>query len=703
MGETQSNYNPNATYITWNDDNREVVLAEYAGGGSEYFSRASSPYTSIEPNHSVRGAYSRSDYEFFRPNEALPKTHRDIIHACMMAARTQPIVSNVFNLMADFVVKGINLVHGNDRIQRLYRRWAKQIDLPNRAEQFVRLLLRAGNVPVYRETARLLPARERDLKLKVAKASFQSEYGIPKRHIPVRYTFLNPCQVRIKGGDTMTWYGPIEYEYMVNTQLLGPIVGATSRDDRTKQLIQNLPDALRNAAKDRSNVVPLKNPQFRMFFYKKNDWELWSDPLLYPLLEDLIQYQKMKLADIAALDGAIRHIRIWKLGSLEHRILPGDAAFERLRNQLLSNVHGGEIDLIWGPDIVCESPKSELAAFLGSEKYQIILGEIYQGLGIPSNLTGGKGEKGGFSADYFSLKTLTERLDYCRQVLTSWLDFELKLIADSLGFGEPAKVVFDRTILTDEAAEKALLIQLVDRDLISHETVQELFGTIPEIENLRQRRESAAREKGTMPQKASQWHDPQQHLTKEKILLQQGVVTPSEVGVELKPKKSGEKNRFDLQEKLQRSRPATQQNIGVSGQGRPKNAKDKKKRKSRRILPRTSAYLWARDAQNVIANTIHPVFLAHAGKKNLRQLSDEDVNILEEMKFRVLCTLTEGEAVTEERVLDVVKAGARPNQEAVHWFTQMLNEVRTTREPRIDEIRDLQALAIAASGDDTDG
>jgi hypothetical protein len=46
-------------------------------------------------------------------------------------------------------------------------------------------------------------------------------------------------------------------------------------------------------------------------------------------------------------------IRVWKLRSLEHQILPTRKAIETLA-ELLSKVGaGGVTDIIWGPDIEC--------------------------------------------------------------------------------------------------------------------------------------------------------------------------------------------------------------------------------------------------------------------------------------------------------------------------------------------------------------
>ncbi len=47
-------------------------------------------------------------------------------------------------------------------------------------------------------------------------------------------------------------------------------------------------------------------------------------------------------------------VRLWTLGSFEHRVIPGKQSIEKLR-QLISNLTYGEdgyADVVWGPDLM---------------------------------------------------------------------------------------------------------------------------------------------------------------------------------------------------------------------------------------------------------------------------------------------------------------------------------------------------------------
>ena len=192
--------------------------------------------------------------------------------------------------------------------------------------------------------------------------------------------------------------------------------------------------------------------------------------------------EKMRLADLSALDGAISNIRLWTLGSLDHKILPTRDGVNKLRNILASNVGGGTMELVWGPDLKYTESNSQVYKFLGSEKYQSVLNSIYAGLGVPPTLTGIASNGGGFNNNFISLKTLVELLQYGRDQLTKFWTKELELVRRSMGFRKPAHIIYDQMILSDEAAEKNLLIQLADRSIISHETILDRFKEIPDVD-----------------------------------------------------------------------------------------------------------------------------------------------------------------------------------------------------------------------------
>ena len=159
------------------------------------------------------------------------------------------------------------------------------------------------------------------------------------------------------------------------------------------------------------------------------------------------------------------------------------------------------MDLIWGPDIQLIESKTSVHQFLGEGKYTPHLNSVYAGLGIPPTLTGTFGAAG-TTNNFISLKTLTQRLQYGRDVLTAFWENEIALVQEAMGFRYPAKIEFDRMDLSNEDSEKALLVQLADRNLISDELLQTRFGVDSDLEKSRLNREHKQRKTNRMIQKS---------------------------------------------------------------------------------------------------------------------------------------------------------------------------------------------------------
>ena len=402
--------------------------------------------------------------------------------------------------------------------------------------------------------------------------------------------------------------------------------------------------------------------------------------MIYSIMDDITVIEKLKLADMAALDGAISNIRIFKLGSLEHKIAPTKAAAAKLAGILGNNVGGGTMDLVWGPDIELLESRTSVHQFLGEGKYTPHLNSVYAGLGIPPTLTGTFGAAG-TTNNFISLKTLTQRLQYGRDVLIDFWDQEIKLVQKAMGFRKPAKIEFDRMDLSNEESEKSLLIQLSDRNIISDELLQKRFGFDPDMEKIRLNREKRDRKSDRMVPKSSPYHDPQPENALKKIALQSGVVSPSEVGLELDPKKNGEKSSLEMRQALKPTKLAKDSKESLPGepqQGRPKNSTDQEKRKERTFKPQTGAslLLWASAAQDTISEIINPILLDFYGKKNLRSLASDQSKELENIKSSILFNSTPFCTINKEYVQE--KMNNLDNQHLTTysvWLRQLASEL----------------------------
>ena len=687
-------------YFTWaNEDERKDAMLQSGKALGEYrvvehsTARYRQSYKDLDTNVSGRPALLRSDYDAFRPDEAVPGSHAGIIRAANSAYQRVGLIRNIIDLMGDFACQGIRLTHPNKRIEKFYTNWFKRIKGKERSERFLNNLYRTGNVVIRKQTAKINSRSQKQLFKTFADPETQIEHlKVARKEIPWNYIFLDPSTVSVIGGELSAFIGAPRYAIKIPSTLKKIIT--SPRSDVQKELIKQLPKEIIEAAKS-GKAYPLPEDKTLVFNYKKDDWQSWAHPMIYAILDDVFLLEKLKLADVAALDGAISNIRIFKLGNLEHKIAPTPAAASKLADILENHVGGGTTDLVWGPDIELLESRTAVHQFLGQEKYVPTLNAIYAGLGIPPTLTGLSNVGGGFTNNFMSLKTLVERLEYGRNVLVSFWEHEILEIQKSMGFRFPAHVEFDKMTLANEDAEKALLIQLADRNLVSEETLQRKFGDNPEMEKIRINRETKDRGLGRKPTKAGPFHDANGELGLKKIALQTQVVSPSEVGIELEERKEGEESGLELRNKQQKTGiTGPEKNPdGVPQQGRPKNSKDTGPRKPKVVNPRSGAVLQtrARSAQEEISNIINPLILDMYDKKNLRSLSTSQSEEAERIKFGVLFNIDSIDNIDPQSVQDALQKGL-PSHISTAYSNLMAEFVRdANRRPTVDERRQIQA------------
>lgn len=658
---TAPNIMPENAYVTWDDNDlasKQKALDESSKGLEEYglfnnkATAASSRFRNfmnLDGPISGRPGLTRTDYDYFRPDEAIPTEIKAIFGMADQIYNRVGLVKNVIDLMGDFASQGIRLVHPNKRIERFYRNWFEKVKGEERSERFLNNLYRVGNIVINRQTGKIsLKVADEMYKAKASPDLIinSEDIKIEKREIPWKYTFMDPRAVDVVGASLSSFVGNKKYTITIPASLR-KIINAP-KNDAERDIINQLPPAILEAAQSKKAYL-LDSNKTLVFHYKKDDWKTWAFPMIYSIMDDIAIVEKLKLADLAALDGAISNIRIFKLGSLEHKIAPTQAAASKLSQILQGNVGGGTMDLVWGPDLELIESKTSVHQFLGEGKYTPHLNSIYAGLGIPPTLTGTFGATG-TTNNFISLKTLTQRLQYGRKVLASFWKQEIEIVQKAMKFRFPAKIEFDRMDLSNEDAEKALLIQLADRNLISDEMLQRVFGFDPDTENSRLNREHKARENERRVPKAGPWHNPQLEDSLKKIALQTGIVTPSQVGLDLERKKPSELSAIDI--KAPSSPPISNSPTGQPQQGRPKNKKDSEKRKNKQFSPQTGAslHIWAIDTQDKIAEILNPYLLEFYNKKNMRSLSNAEYKEAEATKTKIFLSIDPLATITEELV-----------------------------------------------------
>ena len=274
-----------------------------------------------------------------------------------------------------------------------------------------------------------------------------------------------------------------------------------------------------------------------------------------------------------------------------------------------------------------------------------------------------------------------------------------------MGWAKAPSIQFDHMILKDEAAEKALLIQLLDRNLVSEEMVVEKFGATPELETARKKREKRETESGKRVGKTGPYDKDKIHELV-KIALGRGFIGPEQAGIDIDE---------EIQEKEREQQPPVQpspQNNGTdspagkSGEGRPKNSKDSPgTNRDRQFKPRTSAEIAddigaflnsmsvAKKHQAEIGSIILPGILRHYGKKNTRSLSSQEFAQTENTKFLILSNLPKGVTPNKHNVAEILSGQPTTSQQFKKCYNILLSSFikKISRQPNIEEVRNIQA------------
>lgn len=659
-----------------------------------------------DPNFSVKSDYTRDDYERFRTSERVPTQSKEIMNICNKAYKRVGIVRNVIDLMGDFATKGIRLQHTNPSIQKFFNQWFKKVNGKERSERFLNNLYRLGNVVVNRSNGKLTKKVIEVMKKSEGAINSVSDIDLidesvyKNKILPLKYTFINPISIEEKNPALASFTGKKTLCIRLNSNLKNEIVKIKNQ---TLELY-SIPKFVRDAISRGEDLIELEKDKMSVYHYKKDDWEDWADPITYSILDNLLTLEKMNLADLSALDGAISNIRLWTLGIFDgpnNSIMPTKAGIAKLRNILANNVGGGTIDLVYGPELKFTESNTNVHQFLGSEKYTVTFDLIYDGLGIPSALRSG-GSNTSSSTGHIALKTLIERLQYGRDVLTTFWEQEVGIVCKAMGFKEYPHIAYDQMVLSDEAAEKQLFLNLVDRDIVSNSTLLEKFDIAPHIESARVNSESRKRGK-SRPLKASPFHNAQLDHDFKKIILQNGGIAPSELGIKLEERKKGEKSAMELEAKY--SKKVEKTNLGTDGAGRPKNVTETNKRKpkpsGKTNLKAGSAsfvdiFLWANSAQKEISDIVVPKALINYGKKNVRSLSKEQFDELEQIKAGILFSISPYDDINEELVYNSL-TNNKSTVEDIKSIQVLSNRfaLNNNRMPNTEELREITSSAYA--------
>lgn len=639
------------------------------------------------------------------------------------------VVKNVIDLMCNFASEGLSIVHPRPAIERFYRRWAEAVDLQGRAKDILRYYYKFGNCFVYTTMGKVDDGAY--TRMKSAKGKFdpkkwarsdnndpaeperqkdvEEELSKPEgeRLIPWRYTLLNPFQMELKGDK---FFGQSRWIFMLDEKTMTEIKEKTSKSvDFLDESDVNLPPefaALLNKKDGRE--VELDQAKLWTFHYMKDDHEDWADPMVWPVMNDIMYKNSLRAMDMSVVNSTINAVTIFKLGAFKDGFVAPREHFRQFAEMLRAPTYSHNI--VWNDTVSIESNYPPIDKILGIEKYQSVDKDILAGLGIPAILVDGNG--GSFSNAFLQVRTLLERLEEGRREVMKWVNKQLRMVADTMGHRDIPNVRFGQMSLRDEQAEKTLIIQLLDRNIISAEAVHEVFGLDTMLELERMRREKDIAEEEELLIKHGPYTDPMTDLDQEDVMDMEFEQQNMQMDKEMKLREKEQKMNMQLKKqqmteqvkmRKQQMKMQQQQKKNSGPNGRPKNTKGIPQQKKRVTKPKGQGLgsitryegfkSSAGMAYELVENSLTNLMLNARGLKYKKELSREDRENLEGLVYAVFSNLSVWDSVDDELVVSILE-----NNQTISGEVDSIVQERLAMlpvEPTAQDRRDIRTSALA--------
>ena len=386
---------------------------------------------------------------------------REPIERAYKAYHGFSIVTNTIELMVDFATTGVYLKGGNKQSRDFFKAWLKFIKVRSLQEQFFREYYRSSNVILYRLMGKL---QEEDVR------SFVNAYGTKANRIqelPVRYILLNPIDIV---ADGQLNFSNSKYYKTLNGYEIERL--SNPQTEQEKALAKKiLPEIKNNGSKVTQEVLlPLNVTDIVTVFYRKQDYEPFGVPYIYPVLKDLNWKEELKLIDRAITRVVQQVILLVTAGAKPDEGGINENALAALNN-ILQNESVGKIIVA---DYTTEAKFviPQVGDILDPKKYEVVNQDIKEGLN--SVLLGN--EK--FSNTQSKIKTFINRLEKGQDAfLEEFLQPEIDEIGDQLNFKSIPTVYCKKIKLDDSIQQQKIYTQMAQLGML---TPEETFKAIEE-------------------------------------------------------------------------------------------------------------------------------------------------------------------------------------------------------------------------------
>lgn len=345
---------------------------------------------------------------------------RDTIILCQKAYYNFSIFRNTIDLMTEFSCSPIYFTGGNEQSRKFFQAWGDRVNLWRLQDMFFREFYRSGNVFLYKLHAEFT---KQDMRVISDLITTEARVG----EIPIRYILLNPSDIQAIGSASFITPRYVKILNDFEMQIL-----TNPQTDQDKELstrvknIKELQDKTNMSMTNQYMVFELQPEKFIPIFYKKQDYEPFSVPMGFPVLEDINWKQELKNMDMAISRTIQQAVLLVTMGNDEIG-MPTKEQIGTLR-KIFENESVGRI-LVTDYTTNIKFIIPEIGQILDPRKYEVVDRDIRYGL---NNVLFGEEKYANTST---KIEVFLSRLKHARETfMNDFLLPEMKLIAKNLGF-----------------------------------------------------------------------------------------------------------------------------------------------------------------------------------------------------------------------------------------------------------------------------
>lgn len=411
---------------------------------------------------------------------------RTAVELCQKAYSNIPIFRNAVDIMSEFANSEIRLEGGNQKARDFVSKWFSKVKLWNLRDQYFREYYRSGNVFIYRIDGKF--STEDFNKMNKVYGS-----SLKPGNVPLKYVFLNPYDITAKRSTSFSEgaYFKILSEYDLE-RLADP------KTDYDKQIYESLPPEAKEKVKsgtyNKEGVeIELEPEKLIYSFYKKQDYEPFAVPFGYPVLDDINYKIELKKIDQAICRTIENVILLITMGAK-----PEDGGINARNLEAMQSLFVNEsVGRVLVSDYTTKADFviPDLRKVVGPDKYQIVNQDIKEGL---QNIIVGDER---YSNTQVKAEIFLERLKEARNAfLNDFLQPQIKLVCQNLGFRDYPKARFEEIDIKDEVQLQRVVTRLLELGVLTPEQGIDAIktGIYPQSEDLKgaQQVYSGEREEG---------------------------------------------------------------------------------------------------------------------------------------------------------------------------------------------------------------